>query len=114
LATAQKIEETALYYAEEKRDTSAERFFSQFKRKPTKTWGIISGNLKPYISSLKARGKTYYVMQLEQIHSKIKFEDFSDKPLEDVFLLGYYSQLAVYNSKHDTDNNITENPAEKQ
>lgn len=108
LATAQKLEEVALYNAGEKRDTTAERLHQQFRQKPNKTWNNIHGNLSPYISRLKAKGSTYYVSQLAEIHSLFDPEEFSDNsPLDETYLLGYYCQLHAYNNYRNNENKLT-------
>lgn len=103
LATAQKLEEVALYHQGEKRDTTAERLHQQFKQKPKQTWDNIQTALRPYISRLKARGNTVYVEQLEEIHNLFDPKDFlSNAPLDESYLLGYYCQLYAY-KKHQND-----------
>ncbi|MEG2770352.1 MAG: type I-C CRISPR-associated protein Cas8c/Csd1, partial [Oscillospiraceae bacterium] len=99
LATAQKLEETALYAAGENRETSAERLHKQFAQKPSRTWKVIYENLLPYIQRLKTSGKNYYSTQINNILAQFDENDFtSTASLSPIYLLSYSSQLFEYNN----------------
>lgn len=96
LAVAQQIEEWALNTTGEKRDTNAERLMHQFKLRPSKTWGIITDKLKPYMARLGPKGKILTEL-MTKVNSMLPFEDFtSPKQLNDSYILGYYCQRQVF------------------
>jgi CRISPR-associated protein Csd1 len=101
LAIADRLEEHALYKAEEKRATNAARYMQRFASRPNKTWLQIYLSLSPYI--VKLGGAKYYKDLIDEV--KLKFdpiEDFnSDKPLSGEFLLAYHCQRAALWKKED-------------
>lgn len=129
LATAQKIEEYVLYQDKENRDTNAERLMTTYSKKPVSTWKILNEKLRPYISKIDYRERakdekkrhmhSYYVSQLNEIHSTMEIEGFlagqttegdtiiNNEPLNELFLLGYYSQLYDYNNNYKPEENET-------
>lgn len=97
LATAQELEENVLYHQGNQRETAAERFRETFRRKPVKTWGVIEGCLKPYISYQKARGNLFYTEKLDEIMSLFQSDDFeSEAPLDELVFLGYHCQRRAF------------------
>lgn len=54
LAVAEQIESYALYKANEKRITGAERLMLRFSRHPCSTWKNIEEGLRPYKDRLRA------------------------------------------------------------
>lgn len=103
LGAAQKLEESALYYDNEKaRLTAAERYSQQFAKTPAKTWGIIDSALAPYKAKLKARGKTWSCKELQEIYDLIDPVEFMNRaPLSELYLLGYNCQLNSYYKSDD-------------
>ena len=91
LAVADVLENTALRADEKKRITNAERYMSAFSQHPSRTWEIIQKAIQPYKARLGEKS-IFYTKQIDEILSKIEFEDFNDKPLKSVYLLGYSSQ----------------------
>lgn len=100
LATAQELEENALYHQKNQknqRDTAAERFREIFRRKPVKTWGVIEDCLSPYLSYQKARGNSFYTDKLDEIVSLFQPGDFESKaPLDELVFLGYHCQRRAF------------------
>ncbi|WP_201545894.1 type I-C CRISPR-associated protein Cas8c/Csd1 [Psychrobacter sp. H7-1] len=96
LAVAEDIESLALYIADEKRSTTAQRYMQQFANRPFTTWRNIELALKPYENRLKSNRAGYLSnMQdlLDQIMNGFDVTDFSDdSALSGEFLLGYHSQ----------------------
>lgn len=102
LAIADVLERTALD-REEKRATNAVRYMNAFARHPGRTWGVIQSNIQPYQAKLGTKLR-YYNTLIEQVGSMLKPEDFTDKPLSGLYLLGYYSQKhELYRSRKEKD-----------
>ena len=99
LAVEQQIEESLLNSTGEKRDTNAERLMHQFKLRPYKTWGIITGKLRPYMTRLGSKGRNLTEL-MTKINSMLPFDEFtSSKKLNDSYILGYYCQRQVFISE---------------
>lgn len=97
LATGEMLEKRALSMQSITRNTSAERFFQQFSKKPVQTWKTIYDNLRPYIMKLNSSGKTFYVKQINSIINQFEESDFVKKEsLNHLFLLGYCCQMEAY------------------
>lgn len=96
LAVAEHLEETALYAANEKRETTAARLMQRFADFPFPTWRNIESALVPYKSRLQAnRPSVLYKMKglLDEIHSKFLPGDYEkDGRLSGAYLLGYHCQ----------------------
>ena len=103
LGAARKLEEVALYFADEKgRTTAAERYMQQFQRRPVRTWRIIHDSLPPYMQRLKSHHKTYYEKELQEIYELIEKESFmSNEPLSELYLLGYNCQMNSYKTEEE-------------
>lgn len=98
LGAAQKVEEMALFFAEESsRTTNAEKYYQQFSQRPLQTWRVIDRNLRPYLDRLKSRGAFKYEKALREIYDLITPEQFQDnRPLSELYMLGYNCQLSSY------------------
>lgn len=90
LAVADVLERSALG-REENRATNAIRYMSAFSKHPKRTWGVIQSALLPYQARLGTKA-TRYTKLIDDIASRILLEDFSNKPLAEDYLLGFYSQ----------------------
>ncbi|WP_340032057.1 type I-C CRISPR-associated protein Cas8c/Csd1 [Paenibacillus sp. FSL K6-1122] len=100
LAIADVLERSALG-KEEKRATNAIRYMNAFAQRPGRTWSIIQSNLQPYQARM-GTGARYYNSLLDEVGDKLQLEDFSDKPLTGLYLLGFYSQRNdLYTSRKD-------------
>jgi CRISPR-associated protein Csd1 len=100
LAIADVLERSALG-KEEKRATNAIRYMNAFAQRPGRTWSIIQSNLQPYQARM-GTGARYYNSLLDEVGDKLQLEDFTDKPLTGLYLLGFYSQRNdLYTSKKD-------------
>jgi CRISPR-associated protein Csd1 len=92
LAVADAIERFALSLKDEKRETSAIRYFTRFAAAPCKTWGIINNKLNIYIQQLGAKGNKYYKL-MGEISSKIPPEQFATlRNLDGRMVLGFDAQ----------------------
>lgn len=91
LAVADILEQRTFDPGEKERETNARRYWSVFAKKPAKTWQIIMENLRPYMSK-QAGYMSYYNKLFEEIHDKFRGEDFSNKELGSMYILGYWCQ----------------------
>jgi len=88
---------------EETRATNAVRYMNAFSRHPARTWKTIQESLQPYQARLGTRA-TYWNRMIDEIGSRISLDDFNNKPLSGIYLLGYYSQRqALYTRKNKSD-----------
>ncbi|WP_149847022.1 type I-C CRISPR-associated protein Cas8c/Csd1 [Paenibacillus sp. 37] len=100
LAIADVLERSALG-KEEKRATNAIRYMNAFAQRPGRTWSIIQSNLQPYQARMGTSAR-YYNSLLDEVGAKLQLEDFTDKPLTGLYLLGFYSQRNdLYTSRKD-------------
>jgi len=109
LAYAEQAESLALYKSGEKRQTNAVRLMHQFSKRPVSTWRLLDEQLVYYYGKLEDRGG-WFKSQIDAVMALFDRLEFDDKPLDDVYLLGYHSQLAELRPKKDdkTKNNITD------
>lgn len=100
LAIADVLERRALG-SEEGRSSNAIRYMNSFSRHPARTWKTIQDSLQPYQARLGAKG-LYLSKMIDDVASRISFEDFNNKPLSGKYLLGFYSQRhALYQKKEE-------------
>jgi len=84
---------------EEKRASNAIRYMNAFAHHPGRTWSIIQSNLQPYQARL-GNDAIYLNSLLDEVGARLRLEDYSDKPLSGLYLLGFYSQRHdLYTSK---------------
>lgn len=109
LAIAERMEEMALYVADENRLTTAARLMQRFADRPASTWRNIELALNPYIQRLKSnRAGFLYNIQLllDEVINQFHEGDFTnDKPLSGEFLLAYHSQRLALRDKKNTEDN---------
>lgn len=97
LAVADVLERRALGTVD--RPTNALRYMNSFAKHPERTWKTIQENLQPYQQKLGNQG-IYFSSLLDEVASKIHYNDFNNKPLSGKFLLGFYSQRhALYQKR---------------
>ncbi|SFQ96587.1 MULTISPECIES: type I-C CRISPR-associated protein Cas8c/Csd1 [unclassified Paenibacillus] len=100
LAIADVLERRALG-REEKRATNAVRYMNAFAQRPSRTWMIIQSNIQPYQARM-GTDAGYYNRLLDEVGAQLEAENFTDKPLSGLYLLGFYSQRNdLYTSKKD-------------
>lgn len=98
LAIAQVVEKRA---SQDKtaRQTNAERLMNQFAQTPMKTWRAIYLKLQPYLNKMQYRD--YYEKQINEILCLFEEGQFSNKPLNGLFLQGFALQLdELYKKKN--------------
>ncbi|MEG2597733.1 MAG: type I-C CRISPR-associated protein Cas8c/Csd1, partial [Oscillospiraceae bacterium] len=92
LAVADAIESWALSADNEKRATTAIRYFTRFSQYPCETWGIITNRLNIYKQKLGGRAKKYTDM-IAEISARIDSNEFAKlKNLDGRMALGFDSQ----------------------
>ena len=82
----------------EKRPTNAIRYMTAFSSKPMRTWKLIIDQLNPYIKKLN--GAVGYQNKIDEIITLFEDGEYSDKPLNGKYLLGY--SLQRYSLKNST------------
>ncbi|QHT63227.1 type I-C CRISPR-associated protein Cas8c/Csd1 [Paenibacillus lycopersici] len=102
LAVADVLERRAL--GSEERESNALRYMSAYAKHPARTWRTIQDSLRPYQARLGPKG-IYLSKLIDEIGSRMPIEAFTNKPLSDLYLLGFYSQRhELYQSKiHNAD-----------
>ena len=99
LALAEHLEQRALYYAGEKRDTHAAKLMQRFADHPCAAWRQIELALAPSKSRLRSKSPGYLVQlerEIDQIVANFDPEDYTaDRKLSGEFLLGYHCQRAT-------------------
>ncbi|WP_071393541.1 type I-C CRISPR-associated protein Cas8c/Csd1 [Bacillus tuaregi] len=90
LAVADVLERRALS-TDETRSTNAIRYMNSFSKHPARTWKTIQESLQPYQARLGTKG-LYLSKLIDDIASRIHFDDFNNRPLSGKYLLGFYSQ----------------------
>ncbi|MCC3378336.1 type I-C CRISPR-associated protein Cas8c/Csd1 [Paenibacillus farraposensis] len=103
LAIADVLERNALDQ-EEKRSTNAIRYMNAFSQHPERTWRTIQNALQPHQAKFGKR-LNYYSSMIDEVASKIPFDQFNNEPLTGKYLLGFYSQrYKLYHSKNKQEN----------
>lgn len=102
LAIAERVEDRALYAADEKRETNAQKLMNRFSSRPYSTWRTIELNLAPYWRRLQSNERTegfhYYMKRLmSEVIVELGDRYTDDTRLSGEFLLGYHSQWLELN-----------------
>ncbi|WP_127573148.1 type I-C CRISPR-associated protein Cas8c/Csd1 [Paenibacillus xylaniclasticus] len=109
LAVADVLERRAL--GEENRASNAIRYMNMFSKYPARTWATIQSSLLPYQVRLGTKAIRWSKI-IDEIGSRIKPEDFNNKPLSDLYLLGFYSQRHELYQKANSSNDSKEDSEE--
>ena len=107
LACAEQVEQRAAYLAnsDTRRPTNALRYEAAFTQHPAKTTALLRKQLEPYLErAIKAGKEPYASILMLQVLDRIPVSDFNDKPLSELYLLGYASQRAEFFKKADSEN----------
>ncbi len=110
LAVLEKAER-ATFTREETREPNAIRLQSAYVNHPMSTWLILEDKLNPYFQRMQLGSRKYYKGIMEEIVAKLgtlfKPEDLN-RPLEELYLIGYYLQRAALNQSKSKDENREE------
>lgn len=101
LAVSERIEEYVMYKRNiTGRETNTMKYWNTFTRRPAKTWAVLDNRLRPYIRDLKSLSgylDNLYSQTIEQIVDLLEQgHGFTNEPLNENYLLGYYSQKADF------------------
>lgn len=80
---------------DEKRSTNAERLQVAFSQHPARTWETLYHALLPYLERLGQKA-AHYREELDEIISNIDTRDFTNEPLNEIYLLGYACQMQKF------------------
>lgn len=106
LAVADVLERQALG-SSEIRATNAIRYMNSFSQHPARTWKTIQDCLQPYQAKLGIKS-TYLSKIIDDVASRIPEEKFTNKPLSELYLLGFYSQRhELYQKKEKQEDTLT-------
>ena len=116
LAIADVFESGILKDSGVNRPTNARRYTTTFVNKPASTWMTILKQLDPYFSkaavsnNFAAMTKNDIVQkQIGEIIALFEEGDFVNKPLDEQYVLGYYTQRNyMYTKKEEKENVISE------
>ncbi|MEK4509142.1 type I-C CRISPR-associated protein Cas8c/Csd1 [Paenibacillus anaericanus] len=111
LAVADVLERRAL--GDEMRSSNAIRYMNSFSMHPERTWMTIQRSLQPYQARLGTKA-TYLSKIIDEVASKFKVDDFSNKPLSGKYLLGFYSQRHELYQKKENNNNDAVNASNEE
>ncbi|MFB4212493.1 type I-C CRISPR-associated protein Cas8c/Csd1 [Shouchella sp. JSM 1781072] len=105
LAVADVLERSALG-RDEKRATNAIRYMNSFSKNPSRTWKTLQDSLQPYQAKLGTK-VTRYSKLIDEIGDAIDLQDFTNKPLDEKYLLGFYSQRReLYKKKTEEETEV--------
>ncbi|WP_135557313.1 type I-C CRISPR-associated protein Cas8c/Csd1 [Paenibacillus cymbidii] len=90
LAVADVLERRSLGF-EEKRASNAIRYMNAFSRHPERTWLTIQAALVPHQARLGTYANKLNQL-IDEIGSQIPADQFNNRPLSGLYLLGFYSQ----------------------
>ncbi len=101
LAIAERAESSTYTDADGGRETNAIRLWSAFVQHPMHSWAILKKQLIPYYRKMNPGSRFFYENLTEEIVATIEESDAVqlNRPLEDVYLLGYYLQRMELNRK---------------
>lgn len=103
LACAEQVERYAQNLTmDEKRTTNAERAQVMFVQRPAKTTVLLQNKLSPYLSRIQSKNgsRRRYQLMLDLI-DQLGEENFTNKPLSELYLLGYSSQLMAFRRENE-------------
>lgn len=108
LAVSERIEEYVMYKRNiTGRETNTMKYWNTFTRRPAKTWAVLDNRLRPYIRDLKSISgylDNEYSQTIEQIVDLLEQGNgFTNEPLNENYLLGYYSQKAAFRKDMEDD-----------
>lgn len=99
LAIMEAMEQRAMYDPEDrdkdKRMTNAKKLWNMYTRRPAKTYDrLYSKMIQAYAAKLTFKTRNYYEAEISAIMNiLIGMDEFSNKPLKEEYLLGYYAQM---------------------
>lgn len=109
LACAEQIERRVQSQTGETRPTNAERLRLVFVQRPAKTTALLQQKLTPYLNRMRANGvsrdKRYSTLQ--ELVGRLGSENYTNKPLNELYLLGYACQMMDFREENAAYNKNT-------
>lgn len=109
LACAEQIERRVQSQTGETRPTNAERLRLVFVQRPAKTTVLLQQKLTPYLNRMRANGvsrdKRYSTLQ--ELVGRLGAEKYTNKPLNELYLLGYACQMMDFREENAAYNKNT-------
>lgn len=109
LACAEQIERRVQSQTGETRPTNAERLRLVFVQRPAKTTALLQQKLTPYLNRMRANGvsrdKRYSTLQ--ELVGRLGAENYTNKPLNELYLLGYACQMMDFREENAAYNRNT-------
>ena len=109
LACAEQIERRVQSQTGETRPTNAERLRLVFVQRPAKTTALLQQKLTPYLNRMRANGvsrdKRYSTLQ--ELAGRLGAENYTNKPLNELYLLGYACQMMDFREENAAYNKNT-------
>lgn len=109
LAYAEQIERRVQSQTGETRPTNAERLRLVFVQRPAKTTALLQQKLTPYLNRMRANGvsrdKRYSTLQ--ELVGRLGAENYTNKPLNELYLLGYACQMMDFREENAAYNKNT-------
>lgn len=109
LACAEQIERRVQSQTGETRPTNAERLRLVFVQRPAKTTALLQQKLTPYLNRMRANGvsrdKRYSTLQ--ELVGRLGAENYTNKPLNELYLLGYACQMMDFREENAAYNKNT-------
>ena len=109
LACAEQIERRVQSQTGETRPTNAERLRLVFVQRPAKTTALLQQKLTPYLNRMRANGvsrdKRYSTLQ--ELVGRLGAEKYTNKPLDELYLLGYACQMMDFREENAAYNKNT-------
>ena len=109
LACAEQIERRVQSQTGETRPTNAERLRRVFVQRPAKTTALLQQKLTPYLNRMRANGvsrdKRYSTLQ--ELVGRLGAEKYTNKPLNELYLLGYACQMMDFREENAAYNKNT-------
>lgn len=102
LACAEQIERRVQSQTGETRPTNAERLRLVFVQRPAKTTALLQQKLTPYLNRMRTNGvsrdKRYSTLQ--ELVGRLGAEKYTNKPLNELYLLGYACQMMDFREEN--------------
>lgn len=101
LAVLEKAERSVL--GAETRETNAIRLQSAYVNHPMSTWQTLETALNPYFQRMTPGSRKFYKDIISEIMEKVDVSQIEklNRPLEDIYLIGYYLQRAELNKSRN-------------
>lgn len=104
MAVADRVErQTFDSVNDARRRTNAEKNMRNLPNRPGRVWQDVSGRIIPYFEKLDYPERRYYEKLINTITDMFTPEDFSNKPLTHMYLLGYSAQTMNFFKKKKTE-----------